>query len=408
MPETCRFCSARLKDIVADLGLSPVANRLPARGDLANSERFYPLRAYVCRRCWLVQIEDFETPESLFCEYSYFSSFSESWLRHAKAYVDAMMERWPLGRESLVVEVASNDGYLLQYFRARGVAVLGVEPAANVARVARRKGVPTRVEFFGLAAARRMRRAGLVADLLLGNNVLAHVPDLNDFVAGLAVLLKPSGVITLEFPHLLRMIRDCQFDMIYHEHFSYFSLGTASRVLSAHGLEVFDLEEIPTHGGSLRVFARHAGQGRPKARVSRLLARERRAGLFTLRIYRGFMERAMGMRSRLLAFLDRARRRGLSVAGYGAPAKASTLLNYCGIHRDLLSFTVDRNPYKQGRYLPGVRIPILPPAALTRAKPDYILILPWNLRTEVSTQLAGARRWGGRLVLPLPKLRVLR
>jgi 2-polyprenyl-3-methyl-5-hydroxy-6-metoxy-1,4-benzoquinol methylase len=362
-PAACRFCGAPLGLSFADLGMSPPSNSFLQAADLNRMERFYPLHAWVCEQCFLVQLEEFETPEQIFSDYAYFSSYSESWLAHAQAYTQAMTARFGLNAASFVVEIASNDGYLLQYFVAQGVPVLGIEPAANVAAVAEEKGVPTLVKFFGTRTASELAAAGRKADLILGNNVLAHVPDLNDFVRGMALLLKPGGVVTMEFPHLLKLMQENQFDTIYHEHFSYISFVVAERVFAAHGLTLFDVEEIPTHGGSLRIYARHAANPAlaVQAAVAALRAREQAAGLERADTYRSFAERVKATKRSLLKFLIGAKESGKRVAGYGAPAKGNTLLNYCGVRTDLVEYTVDRSPHKQGRFLPGVHIPIHAP-----------------------------------------------
>jgi len=402
----CRFCAAPLELSFADLGMSPPSNSYLEAEDLNRMERFYPLHAWVCTKCFLVQLEEFETPEQIFSDYAYFSSYSESWLAHARAYVEKVSRRFGLGRSSFAVEIASNDGYLLQYFVERGVPVLGIEPAANVAAVAEKKGVPTLVKFFGTATAKELGRQ---ADLVLGNNVLAHVPDLNDFVRGIATLLKPTGVATLEFPHLLRLIQENQFDTIYHEHFSYLSFATAERVFAKHGMTLFDVEELPTHGGSLRIYAKLASNGSlpVSAKVAELREREQAAGLEKGETYRSFAENVRTVKRSLLKFLIGAREAGKRVVGYGAPAKGNTLLNYCGVRTDLLEYTVDRSPHKQGRFLPGVHIPIHAPERIAETKPDYVLILPWNLTDEITAQMAHVRSWGGRFVVPIPQTRVL-
>jgi len=403
----CRFCSAALEHVFVDLGATPPANAYLEPEQLNRGEVSFPLRAYVCGRCFLVQLEAFQSPAEIFGHYAYFSSFSQSWLEHAKAFAEAATRRLALGPKSLVVEVASNDGYLLQYFRELGVPVLGIEPAANVAAVARTRGVPTITRFFGRATADKLLAEGKGADLLIGNNVLAHVPDLNDFVAGLARLLKPTGTLSLEFPHLLRLIEQVQFDTIYHEHFSYFSLGAAERVLGAHGLELSDVEELPTHGGSLRLSARHCGQAMASTRVAELRNREALAGLADLAGYRGFAERVAAVKHDLLRFLIEARIAGKHVVGYGAAAKGNTLLNSCGVRGDLLDYVVDVSPHKQGRYLPGSRLPIVAPARLKETKPDYVLILPWNLSEEIRRDAAYIAEWGGRFVTAIPRLAIL-
>jgi 2-polyprenyl-3-methyl-5-hydroxy-6-metoxy-1,4-benzoquinol methylase len=409
-PAACRFCGAPLSSSLADLGMSPPSNSYVKAEDLNRMERFYPLHAWVCEKCFLVQLEEFESPEQIFSEdYAYFSSFSESWLAHCKGYVEMMTRRFGLGPQSFVVEIASNDGYLLQYFVKKGVPVLGIEPAANCAAAAEKKGVPSLVKFFGARTAAELAAQDRKADLILGNNVLAHVPDLNDFVAGIALALKPGGVVTMEFPHLLRLLLENQFDTIYHEHFSYISFVVAERVFAKHGLTLFDVDEIPTHGGSLRIYARHAAntQLAVTEKVGELSARERAAGLERAETYHSFAEQVRATKRSLLKFLIQAKEQGKRVVGYGAPAKGNTLLNYCGVRSDLLEFTVDRSPHKQGRFLPGVHIPILAPEAIAQARPDYVLILPWNLQDEIVEQLDGIRAWGGRFVVPIPETRVL-
>jgi 2-polyprenyl-3-methyl-5-hydroxy-6-metoxy-1,4-benzoquinol methylase len=404
---TCRFCGAELHAVVADLGSSPPSNAFidPVRG--AAGERSYPLRLFVCERCWLVQLEQFQAPAEIFSdEYAYFSSFSSTWLAHVDAFATDAIARFGLGSESLVVEVASNDGYLLKGFRDRGIRVLGLEPAANVAAAAIADGIPTVVEFLTVESGRALSARGQAGDLVVGNNVLAHVPDLNDFVAGLAALVKLNGVLTVEFPHVLRMVERSEFDTIYHEHFSYFSLAAAANVFEAHGLYVFDVDELPTHGGSLRVYARRTRTA-PAASVERVLHAERAAGLTTVAGYASLQKKAETVKSALVEFLNRCKRDGASVAGYGAPAKATTLLNFCGIGTDLLEYTVDRSPHKQGRWMPGVHIPIAAPERIFETKPDYVLILPWNLRDEIREQMAGISAWGGRFVVPIPKLEIL-
>ena len=406
---TCRSCRSPLGHSFVDLGMSPLSNAYLRPEQLNQMEPFYPLHARVCDQCFLVQLEQFECPEKIFGEYAYFSSYSESWLNHAREYAEQMTARFHLDQRSLVVEVASNDGYLLQYFQAKGIPVLGVEPAQNVAKAAEKKGVPTLTKFFGTHAAQELEAAGQQADLIVCNNVLAHVPDLKDFVAGLKLVLKPRGIVTVEVPHLLRLIKENQFDTIYHEHFSYFSFCTAEEIFHKHGLEVFDVEEIPTHGGSLRLYACHAeGNSRPShSRVSRLRQREIAAGIHNLETYLCFGERVRETKRALLEFLINVKRAGKSVVGYGAPAKGNTLLNYCGIGRDFLDYTTDVSPHKQGHFLPGTHIPIHHPDMIRRTRPDYILILPWNLRDEILEQLADVRRRGGRFVVPIPTVGVI-
>jgi SAM-dependent methyltransferase len=372
-------------------------------------EPFFPLHAYVCSACFLVQLEEYESPESLFSDYAYFSSFSDSWLAHSEAYVARMIARFGYDERSQVIEIASNDGYLLQYFRQRKIPVLGVEPAENVAKVAQERGIPTLVKFFGVTTAAALASQGTQADLLLGNNVLAHVPDINDFVAGMRIVLKPQGVITMEFPHLLQLMRGNQFDTIYHEHFSYLSFLTTERIFAKHGLTLFDVDELPTHGGSLRIYARHAeDQSKPVApNVLALRKHELECGLNRLEAYAAFTATVQETKRKLLEFLIAVKRGGKTVVGYGAPAKGNTLLNYCGIRTDFLDYTVDRSPHKQGCLLPGSRIPIHKPDRIRETKPDYLLILPWNLREEIMQQMGYIREWGGRFVVPIPEPRVL-
>jgi 2-polyprenyl-3-methyl-5-hydroxy-6-metoxy-1,4-benzoquinol methylase len=400
----CRFCSSPLNEVFADLGVSPLANSYLREEQLSNMEPHYPLKAWVCGSCMLVQLEEFESPAGIFSDYAYFSSFSTSWLAHAERYVQEMITRFGFHSKSQVIEIASNDGYLLQYFHAAGVPVLGIEPAANVAQAAIAKGIPSRSVFFGRDTARELE-----ADLLIGNNVYAHVPDLHSFTEGLKIALKPDGLITLEFPHLLRLMDEAQFDTIYHEHFSYLSLMTVQKVFARHGLIVFDVEELPTHGGSLRIYGQHAENTKREvtSRVEALLAQERAAGLDRLDAYRSFAEKVKRVKCDVLEFLINARREGKTVVGYGAPAKGNTLLNYCGIGPELLFFTVDRSPHKQGHYLPGTRIPIRGPEAIEQTQPDYVLILPWNLKDEITEQMKVIRNWGGRFVVAIPSLEVL-
>jgi SAM-dependent methyltransferase len=372
-------------------------------------EPFYPLHAYVCGQCFLVQLQEFVTPSEIFTEYAYFSSYSTSWVEHARRYAEMMIARFRLGPASKVMEIASNDGYLLQHFVARGVPVLGIEPAANVAKVAIEKGVSSVVRFFGRQSAAELAAEHGRPDLLLGNNVLAHVPDINDFVGGMKFLLAPHGVITMEFPHLARLMAENQFDTIYHEHFSYLSFVTAKRIFAHHGITLFDVEELPTHGGSLRIYGRHDENAAlaVTGRVCELRQREIDEGFLTQECYRGFDERVKATKRKLLTFLIDAKQRGKKVVGYGAPGKGNTLLNYCGIRTDFLDFTVDANPYKQGKFTPGTRIPILAPEKLREARPDYVLILPWNLKDEISAQAAYIRDWGGKFVVPIPEVRVV-
>ena len=400
----CRFCSAPLSEVLADLGVMPLSNAYVHPHRLREPEPFYPLVAEVCGQCFLVQVPPVETPEHIFGNYAYFSSYSDAWLAHARGYSVMIRERLSLGPQSQVVEIASNDGYLLQYFREAGIPVLGIEPAANVGAVAREKGIETWTKFFGAATARGIEGR---AELLIANNVLAHVPDINDFVEGMRIALAPQGTVTIEFPHLLNIMRESQFDTIYHEHYSYLSLLTVRQMLAAHGLEVVDVEEVPTHGGSLRVYAQHAGRASAHPSVDRIIAAEREFGMDTLAPYRRFAEGVRACKRALLQFLIAAREEGKRVAGYGAPAKASTLLNYCGARTDFIDYTVDRSPHKQGLYLPGTRIPIHAPEKIAETRPDYVLILAWNLRDEIMGQMAHIREWGGRFVIPIPEAEIV-
>ncbi|GAA0265961.1 hypothetical protein LNAOJCKE_2257 [Methylorubrum aminovorans] len=410
MKGRCRFCDTPLQTSFANLGMSPISNDFVSLEHAQAMEPFYPLHAYVCEECFLVQLIDFEKAENMFSdEYSYFSSYSESWLRHAKAYAESMIERETLGPESLVIEIASNDGYLLQYFKQAGIPVLGIEPTANTARVALKdRGIQSEIAFFGRATASRLVEKGFRADLMAANNVLAHVPDINDFVAGYQILLKPEGIANVEFPHLLSQIENRQFDTIYHEHFSYLSFTIARRIFATHGMRVFDVEELTTHGGSLRLSICHnTNVARPDTRrVENMLERELAAGLSDIATYRRFADEVVKIKCDLLDFLVTARRQGKSVVGYGAPAKGNTLFNYCGVGPELVEFTVDRSPHKIGRLLPGVRIPIRPPEAIFERRPDYVLIMPWNLKDEIMEQMAGVREWGGQFVTPIPTVQV--
>ncbi len=406
---SCLFCGLELGHVVVDLGMSPLCESFVTADNLDTRETFYPLRVFVCTGCHLMQVPRYVSAREIFTDYAYFSSFSESWLAHAKAYVEDITELLRLNDASQVVEVGSNDGYLLQCFVEKGIPALGIEPAGNVAIVAREKGIDTLVEFFNAGLAERLKSDGLQADLMIGNNVLAQVPNLNSFVRGVETLLAPTGVATFEFPHLLRMIEGNQFDTIYHEHFSYFSFMSAERIFASHGLTLFDVDELPTHGGSLRIYARHfEDASRPVSdRVLRMRQQEQEAGLDALAIYESFQERVQSTKRKLLTFLIEAREDGKRVAAYGAPGKGNTLLNYCGIRTDLVEYTVDLNPFKQGSFLPGTHIPIYPPERLAESRPDYILILPWNLKDEIADQLSYTRGWGARLVVPIPEVEVL-
>jgi SAM-dependent methyltransferase len=408
-PQVCRFCGQTLEQIFVDLGMSPLANSYLTHAQLHQMEPFYPLRVYVCSGCLLVQVEEFESPEVIFGDYAYFASYSDTWLQHAKTYADVATQRFGLCSRSLVIEVASNDGYLLQYFAARGIPVLGIEPAANVASVALKKGIPTMVRFFSEDTARDLVAQDMTADLVVGNNVLAHVPKLNDFVRGIKVVLKPNGMVTMEFPYLARLIQDNQFDTIYHEHFSYFSFIVVEKLFAAHGLTLFDVEELPTHGGSLRIYGRHTeDRSKPVGqRVINLKSREKDAGFASLQSYRSFADKVQGTKYELLNFLIQAKRERKTIAGYGAPAKGNTLLNYCGIRSDFIDYTVDRSPHKQSHFLPGTHIPIHHPDRIKETKPDYLLILPWNLKDEVMEQMRYIRDWGGRFLVPIPEVKVL-
>jgi SAM-dependent methyltransferase len=404
----CRFCRCPLRFTFVDLGMSPLCETFLLPGELNRAETFYPLRVWVCEKCFLVQLQEYVSPAEIFTEYAYFSSYSTSWLEHAKRYVEMAARRFALDGASRVVEIASNDGYLLQYFVEMGIPVLGVEPAANVARAAVERGVPSVVRFFGRETAADLFRDPGPADLIVGNNVLAHVPDINDFVGGLKILLAPDGVVTMEFPHLWRLMEENQFDTIYHEHFSYLSFTTVEAIFAEHGMRLFDVEQIPTHGGSLRIFACHASAPRAEEpAVDSLRTAEKAEGFGALDRYASFGPRVEETKRALLEFLIGARREGKSVAAYGAPGKGNTLLNYCGIRTDFVDYAVDRNPYKHGRYTPGTHIPIFPPERLAETRPDYILILPWNLRDEIVRQLAYARDWGARFVVPIPRVEVL-
>jgi len=402
-------CGLPLRHTFVDLGMSPLCESFIPAEKLNQMEPFYPLHVYVCEKCYLVQLEEFVSPKDIFTEYAYFSSFADSWVEHMRRYAELISDRLALGKQSFVVEVASNDGYLLQHFVRKGIPVLGIEPAANVAKVAIEKGIPTRVAFFGESLARQLVAEGQQADLICGANVLAQVPRPNDFVRGLKLLLKQGGVVTIEFPHLMRLMAENQFDTIYHEHFSYFSFLSAETLFSGQGLTLFDVEELPTHGGSLRVYARHAEDAsRPVTeRALRLRQREVEAGLLRLETYSGFAEQVKETKRKLLEFLIGAKRAGKSVAGYGAPGKGNTLLNYCGIGTDFIDFTVDRSPYKQGKFLPGTHIPIFAPDMIRQSRPDYVLILPWNVKEEIIQQMSDVRSWGGQFVVPIPEVRVL-
>jgi hypothetical protein len=404
----CRFCGQTLRFSLVDLGMSPLCESYLSLEQLNQMEPFYPLHVYVCEKCYLAQLEEYVSPEHIFTEYAYFSSYAVTWLQHAEMYTHLMIERFKLNNESFVIEVASNDGYLLQYFVKSGIPVLGIEPAKNVAKVAVERGVPTRTEFFGKKLALQLCDEGKKADLIAGNNVLAQVPEINDFVAGMKILLKPTGIITIEFPHLMRLMEENQFDTIYHEHFSYFSFIAAEKIFAAHGITLFDVEELPTHGGSLRIYGRHTENNSLPVteRACALHDREVNAGFTNMEHYAAFGEQVKATKRKLLEFLIEAKREGKSIAGYGAPGKGNTLLNYCGIRTDFLDYTVDRNPYKHGKFLPGTHIPIYPPEKIQETKPNYVFILPWNFKDEIMSQMAGIREWGGRFVVPIPEVKV--
>jgi hypothetical protein len=404
----CRFCGNPLRQTFVDLGMSPLSESYLSAEQLNQMEPFYPLHVRVCGHCFLVQLEEYVSPESIFSDYAYFSSYSDSWIAHAKAYAEQMTTRFRLSTNSLVVEVASNDGYLLQHFVAKQIPVLGIEPAANIAPVAVQKGVPTLVEFFGATVASELVALGKQADLLLGNNVLAQVPDLNDFVAGMKILLGQCGVITIEFPHLMRLMGENQFDTIYHEHYCYFSFLTAEKIFATHGLTLFDVEELSTHGGSLRIYARHAEDSSKvvSARVHDVRTREESAGFARLDRYYSFAGQVKETKRKLLEFLIEAKRTGKQIVGYGAPGKGNTLLNFCGIRTDFVDYTVDRSPHKQGKFLPGTHIPIYSPDHIRETRPDYVLILPWNLKDEIMKQNLYIREWGGQFVVPIPAVKV--
>ena len=406
----CRVCDNELGDPFLSLGNSPLSNSFLSRDELNRMEPYYPLAVYICNRCFLVQIEEFKTAKSIFSkDYPYFSSFSESWLKHCKDYTAMMMRRFGFNNKSFVVEIGSNDGYLLQYFKQYDIPVLGIEPAANTAHAAIKNGIPTDITFFDASYARLMNENGKQADLIIGNNVLAHNPNLNDFVRGLKIILKPNGIISMEFPHLLKMIEENQFDTIYHEHFSYFSFHAVQKLFNSHDLALFDVERIPTHGGSLRIYARHKNSRSIPItnRVANILEREQDAGLLDLKTYNSFRDKVQSTKRTLLKFLIEVKNEGEKIIGYGAPAKGNTLLNYCGVRTDFLDYTVDRNTHKQNKYLPGTHIPIKHPDKIKEDKPDYILILPWNIKDEIMEQISYIRKWSGKFIIPVPTVEIL-
>lgn len=406
----CRFCKTELTHVFIDLINSPASNSFLSKEQLNEPETFYPLKIYTCHKCFLVQVDEYKKSDAIFnSEYVYFSSYSTSWLKHAKAYTEKMIERFGLNNKSKVVEIASNDGYLLQYFHEKKIPVLGIEPTANTAAVAQEKGIETIVDFFGVRLAKELVSKNIFADVLLGNNVLAHVPDINDFVGGMSILLAPQGVITMEFPHLMQLVDNNQFDTIYHEHFSYLSFTTVQKIFAAQNLELFDVEEIPTHGGSLRIYAKHFSDDSKQItdNVHRLLKKEAVKGLDTLHYYNGFQEKALKVKIDLTEFLINCKRQGKTVAAYGAAAKGNTLLNYCGIKNDLIDYVVDANPHKQNKWLPASHIPVVNEEYLKNNKPDYVIILPWNLKDEITQQLSYIRQWGGQFVVPIPRLQII-
>lgn len=404
----CRFCNNRLSYTFLDLGMSPLSNAYITQEKSQQAELFYPLHAYVCDNCFLVQLPQVQTSENIFSDYAYFSSFSDSWLSHSKKYVEMIVQRFHFDDKNLVIELASNDGYLLQYFQEFAIPVLGIEPAKNVAEEAINSGIPTLTEFFGEKLALQLSQEGKKADLLIGNNVLAHVPDLNDFVKGIKIILSSEGVVTMEFPHLMRLIKEKQFDTIYHEHFSYFSFICVNRVFNKHGLKIFDVEELPTHGGSLRIYACHSESkiSKIEPRVHDLLKKETDAGYNNLKHYSAFYQKVKEAKVNILSFLIEKKKEGKQVVGYGAPAKGNTLLNYCGIKTDLIDYTVDRSPHKQGLFLPGTHIPIYHPDKIKETRPDYVVILPWNLKDEVMAQMSHIEEWGGSFVTFIPEVNV--
>ncbi|EDN71404.1 NDP-hexose 3-C-methyltransferase protein [Beggiatoa sp. PS] len=409
MIQNCRFCGTTLKHTFCDLGMSPLSNAYLKSTQLHLMEAFYPLHAYVCENCYLVQLQEFQSPDKIFSDYAYFSSYSETWLKHAQAYTEYMIERFGFNTSNQIIEIASNDGYLLQYFKEKNISILGVEPAENVAKVAQTKGIPTITKFFGIKTATELANEGKQANLLLGNNVLAHVPDINDFVAGMKILLKPNGVITMEFPHLLRLMEQNQFDTIYHEHFSYLSFITVESIFAKHGLTIFDVEELTTHGGSLRIFAKHSEDNSHclTDNVNQMKQFEKQQGLNNISTYQKFAKQVQNTKRNILDFLIQKKREGKTLVGYGAPAKGNTLLNYCGIRSDFIDYTVDRSPHKQGLFLPGTHIAIHNVDKIKETKPDYVIILPWNLKAEIMEQMAHIREWGSQFITLIPQVEVI-
>ena len=409
LTSNCRFCNKVLTNIFADLGTSPLSNAFLTKEMLSNLEKIYPLCAYVCDNCFLVQIPEFEKPENIFEDYLYFSSYSSTWLHHAENYVNLITTRFGFNKNSQIIEIASNDGYLLQYFKKKNIPVLGIEPAVNVAKVSKEKGIPTLTKFFSVNTANELKKENKLADLIIGNNVLAHVPNLNDFVRGLKILLKPNGIITMEFPHLLQLIQQNQFDTIYHEHFSYFSFLVVQKIFSSHQLTVFDVDEIPTHGGSLRIYVKHLEciDITISERVDILLKKEKQYGLENISTYINFIKNVEGVKKKLQEFFIYAKKSGKKIVCYGAAAKGNTLLNYCKIGDNFIDYVVDQNPYKQGLFLPGTHIPIKNPDEIQKTKPDYLIIIPWNLKGEIMEQMKCIRDWGGKFVIPIPELEII-
>jgi SAM-dependent methyltransferase len=409
MDKKCRFCNEGLKTTFVDLGEFPLSNSFLNEKSLSKKEEFFPLHVYVCDNCFLVQLEEFESPEKIFTDYAYFSSYSETWINHVKKYVKDMIKRFNLSKDSFIIEIASNDGYLLQFFHNQNIPCMGIEPAANVAKIAKQKGVNTLVKFFGIDTAKELIFQGKKADLLLGNNVLAHVPDINDFVEGMKIILSTNGIITMEFPHLMQLIDKNQFDTIYHEHFSYISFYTVKKIFEYHGLRIFDVEELLTHGGSLRIYATHFENSThvETIKVKELLEKEKKFGISKISTYKNFQPNVIKIKKELSKFIISAIKDGKKIVCYGAAAKGNTLLNYCNIKSDQIDYVVDRNPYKQGLYLPGTRIPIRSPEEIQKTKPDYILIVPWNLQEEIMEQMSFIRNWGGKFVIPMPEVKIL-
>ena len=406
--KTCRFCNAELKQVFVDLGMSPLANSFLSLDMLGKKENLYPLRVFVCNHCLLVQLEEFESAENIFTNYAYFSSYSDTWLTHAENYVNMIISRFNFNSKNQIVEIASNDGYLLQFFKKKGIPILGIEPAKNVAKVAEEKGIPTITKFFGTKTAEELASTGKQANLLLGNNVLAHVPNLNDFVSGMKILLKPEGIITMEFPHLLKLIQQIQFDTIYHEHFSYFALFVIQKIFSRHGLVIFDVDELPTHGGSLRIYAKHVENNTLEINenVNAVLKKEEEFGLGDISLYKTFQKKVDKVKQDVCYFVTKVKKENKKIVCYGAPAKGNTLLNFCELGTTFIDYTVDRNPHKQGLYLPGTHIPIKSPEKTLETKPDYLIILPWNLKEEIMSQMSYIRNWSGKFVVFIPKVKI--